>query len=1413
MAPKKKKKAATNPARGFATTSIPAKTRMVDSDAESTTKSTSVATPGTSTPERQAEDGVTGREQEHDDPSVQNMTPAELERHLEDAELQDLLDRNGPRCRTECRRQLIRLENDRRQSRTYTHALHPRDWLDDDLVARSLAHFDQAPDTASRTPLEAANDEKLVLELWVLYRVIAALQFPDVDGAMRHVINLSITGGIKPSSSMTYGLQEAFEWFALHYNESDLRQAEALNVQQQENVLDTPIADIACKTSIQNNDSAVDATNGRSMPSSDLSNSEESDLDDDDDGGDDDPSQLVNRWLQLQTRLWRIGNQEAGKNTKRSRLLQERVHTIERDILFEKDEAEHRWLAVKIGLQRETSIANPTGKTLSMQHDQQHGHAGGTGSDRHDASESVSVVDSGGVADDDVFGTIFETIESTATEDAAETVQIHHIGKYTGLSPQSLLKQVCQGVDSKSTLKFSTLHQSSYSARQRLQCSWSKPQIPDDYAVRAVPEGVSTRIAPQNWMIEMTAVATSSVSSSVDFVAAVALSLVFSLAGQDEKTARRLPGVWSNLLSERRREQTRLSEKDEKSIILHLRELISEIRATNFAIESKLPLAFRPGKVLSPSSQSNFQGHAREVLGPEAARQAWSSRASRNGFKKMLEFRTQLPIYRHKERVLQTIAENSVVIICAETGSGKSTQAGSYILEQELTNGNDFQILVTQPRRISAISLARRVSQEIGESRADLGTPRSLVGFAIRMESKTSQTTRLTFATTGVLLRMLETSPTLDHLNYLILDEVHERSMDMDLAFIALRRLQKLRPSLKIILMSATVNATQFSNYFDGAPVLDIEGRTFPVTVRYLEDAIEITNGIGGQNHHSQSDEDTDQHEHEASDKAGRGVLSGYSVATIQYLAELNEHRIDYGIIVRLATAIATKVELREFSKAILIFMPGIAEIRRLNNLLLSTPIFASRWNIHMLHSSFSTDELERAFVVPVAGCRKIVIATNIAETGITIPDVTAVIDTCKEKIMRFDERRQLSRLTEGFTARSSAKQRRGRAARVQPGLCFHLVTKHRHDNLFLEQEVPEMLRLSLQDSIMRIKIWDGDASIEQTLAAAIDPPPKKNVTRAIERLKEAGALDAGERLTALGESVARLPLDVSLAKLAVLGAVFGCLEPILTIISLMTSKSIFSATGNGKAAFIRSGSDQLSALNAYESWQRAGKAGQGPQFARKHHLVNLFEIEESKIQLLVYLVDGGLVRLEAGEKTLLSTSRVSSSNKREAYHLPERYNHSVSDDLLLSLIAASSYPRCLAREGKGYRNVFSNQQVAPARGSVIREMPKPPQWLSFSEAMRTKTSNSITVQEASRIPDMALSLFLGSDVDVNFFSGVLNIDGRIRLKVSDWKRLLAIKLLRKQIRALLERQYRSSNPPSGEDEQLLCTLRTAGLS
>lgn len=255
---------------------------------------------------------------------------------------------------------------------------------------------------------------------------------------------------------------------------------------------------------------------------------------------------------------------------------------------------------------------------------------------------------------------------------------------------------------------------------------------------------------------------------------------------------------------------------------------------------------------------------------------------------------------------------------------------------------------------------------------------------------------------------MLERPSEFQDISHIILDEVHERTIDSDFLLIVLRRLLVQRPELKVILMSATVDARSFSRYLGGAPVINIPGRTFPVEIKYLEDAIELTNYRIGE--HSSSgiigdiDDDDDSSDTPRSEREVSGLkatLDGYSSKTKDTVLRFDEYRLDYALITKLLATIATDPQLSQYSRAILVFMPGLAEIRRLHDEITSNSMFDGSWIIHTLHSSIASEDQEKAFLVPPEGMRKIVIATNIAETGITIPDITAVIDAGKEKVMR----------------------------------------------------------------------------------------------------------------------------------------------------------------------------------------------------------------------------------------------------------------------------------------------------------------------------------------------------------------------------------------------------------------------------
>ena len=257
------------------------------------------------------------------------------------------------------------------------------------------------------------------------------------------------------------------------------------------------------------------------------------------------------------------------------------------------------------------------------------------------------------------------------------------------------------------------------------------------------------------------------------------------------------------------------------------------------------------------------------------------------------------------------------------------------------------------------------------------------------------------------------------------------------------------------------------------------------------------------------------------------------------------------------------------------------------------------------------------------------------------------------------------------------------------------------------------------------------------------------------------------------------------------------CQDPILAIVSLLTSKSPFLSSpskpqGDGIHLFSRGDSDLLSSLNAYESWRRAKIARNGQEFCRKNHISDqaMSQVEEQKVQLLVYLVDAGLVGLDSDEKAALNRARNGGGRGGNFYTIPDRYNRALCDRTIVAIIAMALYPRILLREGKGWRNVYSNQQVSLTSRSINRGNPKAPRWLSFYEAMQSR-GGSLNVFETSAIPESALALLLG-EAEFKFFAGVVNLDsGKVRLSVRHWRQLMAIKILRERILQVLEASFK----------------------
>ena len=1100
---------------------------------------------------------------------------------------------------------------------------------------------------------------------------------------------------------------------------------------------------------------------------------------------------------------------------------QRRLQKIQRDVLFDQREADARWAEKKIELAK--NAAERRKLQLSNNPRSETTEANAVSND--DDSDENGVAGMEDSDDGDLLGEMFNAFPGTPDQSTAESttqqpdqgVTIRHFGSLTGITPRRILEEACRARDARCKITYKQVSPTMYSCRLGLSIVWDQVQVVPDASY--LPS-VSVKQKPRQLIVTMERVATTDASQSEAYVATAALFVIFSHSPKEEKTHLRLPPAYRDLWDEFTELKREHVDAADRATVQEIRSLIeSNINTDDDGDEvvynvSKRYINGTPSGATTPTFRPQTPKPAM-LEESQALKDLWTRKMTSASYQRMLPARMNLPMFHSKFDAIETIEHNQITIVVGDTGSGKSTQVPQFILEHELSQGRQCKIYCTQPRRISAISLAQRVSEELGEAKGDLGTHRSLVGYAIRLESHTAPQTRLVYATVGIVLRMLESSDGLKDITHLVLDEVHERSIDTDFLLIVLRTLIVRRPDLKVVLMSATVDAQKFSQYLGGVPIISVPGRTFPVESKFLEDAIELTGyheeATKYDAHNEGDDEDVDSEDREKNHASGQ--LTGYSKQTIKTLVTYDEYKIDHGLIVKLLEKVSQDPQYMNFSRAILIFMPGIAEIRQLNDILLGHPSFSSNaWRVHALHSTFSTDEQQAAFEIPPEGMRKVVIATNIAETGITIPDITCVIDSGKHREMRYDERRQISKLTQSFISRANAKQRRGRAGRVQAGICFHLFTKDRFDNLMMDQQTPEMLRLSLQDLVMRVKICKlGD--IEEALAQALDPPSSKNVRRAIDALIEVGALNAKEQLTSLGSQLAKLPLDAQLGKLILYGAVFGCLDFALTVAATLTSKSPFLSPLHAKKqadsvrlGFKRSDSDLLTLYNAYSTWRKICITPGISEFhfCNKNFLSpqNLANIEDLKGQLLSALADANFVTLGGEERTALNKLRPGSRH-RNFVLLPEQYRKSDDHDAFASSVVAwSLYPKILKQEGKGWRNIANNQTLALHPTSVNKVGLSPDvKFLSFYSIMQS-SSRFTNAQETTSVSDFALVLLAG-DAVFHMYAGVIVIDGsRLKFKVRDWKTTMALKMLRMGFKEALGRLLKYPGKPLGDRQR-----------
>ncbi|GER32891.1 RNA helicase family protein [Striga asiatica] len=732
--------------------------------------------------------------------------------------------------------------------------------------------------------------------------------------------------------------------------------------------------------------------------------------------------------------------------------------------------------------------------------------------------------------------------------------------------------------------------------------------------------------------------------------------------------------------------------------------------------------------------------------------QEWQESSEGQG---MVKFRRSLPAYKERETLLNAISQNQVVVVSGETGCGKTTQLPQYILESEIeaARGAACSIICTQPRRISAISVAERVAAERGE---EIGES---VGYKVRLEGMRGRDTRLLFCTTGILLRRLLVDRNLRGTTHVIVDEIHERGMNEDFLLIVLKDLLPRRPELRLILMSATLNAELFSSYFGGAPMFHIPGFTYPVRSHFLENILETTgyrltpyNQIDnyGQDKMWKMQKQTlrkrkTQIASDVEDALMATNFKDYSPRVRESLSSWNPDSIGFNLIEHVLCHICRN----ERPGAVLVFMTGWDDINSLKDQLQAHPLLGDPDRVLLLacHGSMASAEQKLIFDKPEDGVRKIVLATNMAETSITINDVVFVVDCGKAKETSYDALNNTPCLLPSWISKASARQRRGRAGRVQPGECYHLYPRCVHD-AFADYQLPELLRTPLQSLCLQIKSLDL-GSISDFLSKALQPPEPLSVQNAIDYLKMIGALDETEKLTVLGRKLSMLPVEPKLGKMLTYGAIFNCLDPIMTIVASLSVRDPFlmpfdkkDLAESAKSHFsARDFSDHLTVVRAFEGWKKAESEQYGHEYCWRNFLSTqtLRAIDSLKKQFLYLLKDIGLVEdIESCNKWshdehLIRAIICAGLFPGICSVVVEKYNLS---DFWLSLIHKN-------KEKSISLKTMEDGSVLLHSSSVNAQEAKIPfPWIVFNEKVKV---NSVFLRDSTGVSDSMVLLFGGN--------------------------------------------------------------------
>lgn len=523
-------------------------------------------------------------------------------------------------------------------------------------------------------------------------------------------------------------------------------------------------------------------------------------------------------------------------------------------------------------------------------------------------------------------------------------------------------------------------------------------------------------------------------------------------------------------------------------------------------------------------------------------------------FQPFLDLDGSLPIHARADEIVAAVQAHPVVILAGETGSGKTTQLPKLLLKAGL--GVKRPIVVTQPRRVAALSLARRVAEEMkAESTA-------FVGHKVRFDNRTRSETRVVFATDGTLLAELGSDPDLRKYDAIVVDEAHERSLNVDFLLGVLQRIRRRRPDLRIVIASATIDTEAFAKAFADArgvpaPVLQVEGRSFPVDVLYRDEL------VGG------DDEERDDS-----------------------LAE------------RTASACRDMMEMSDGD--LLCFLPGEKEIRDTLRELEKNP--PRHTEVVPLFGRLSASDQDKVFH-PVSK-RRIILSTNVAETSVTVPRIKMVVDTGVARLSRYTPRTRTKRLQIEPVSQASARQRAGRCGRIAPGICLRMYSREDFESREA-QTAPEVQRADLSEVILRL--LDLDLGLPEDFPF-LDPPDKRQLADGWQLLRELTAVDDDGRLTEIGKRMARLPLDPRSSRIVLEAARERCLREVVVLAAGLSipdprefPEGKEEAARNAQRPFADRQSDFLSLLNLYEACQKEmGSEATGNKlrkFCQKHFL------------------------------------------------------------------------------------------------------------------------------------------------------------------------------------------------------------------